>query len=1417
MSSVSNDIAIVGMAGRFPGAENVQQFWNNVLTGRECITRFEPCELLAAGVPRSVVHDPRYVLASPILDDFDRFDAEYFGYSPREANLMDPQQRLLLQTAVHTLNDGALDPDGFSGRIGVFAGAAANTYMLSTGVGDNFYREYLPTLIGNDKDFLATRVSFKLNLTGPSITVQTACSTSLVATHMACQSLLNMESDAVLAGGVSVRLPHRRGYMFEEGGVFSPDGHCRPFDAKAQGTLFGSGVAMVLLKRYDDAVAEGDYIYAVIKGSAVNNDGSSKADYTAPSVSAQCEAIAEATSIAVVDPNDIGYLEAHGTGTYLGDPIEVEALSQAYGETDQKQYCAIGSVKANVGHLDAAAGVTGLIKAALVVKNGVLPPSVNFEDPNPQIDFVNSPFYVNREVTGWPDKRPRIAGVSSLGIGGTNAHVVLEAVDETVTAHASSSDSQIITLSAKDATALRASIDNLAKDEVKMSPGVARSLWSGRPSFSHRATAALSNGAKIGMDDFTYVQTQDQPTPAFLFPGAGPQHWKMGYGLAHLRPNSVFAQHLAQICRILLETQNLDIWKLVYSQKEDPSINRLSIAMPALFAIEVAIARQLMHWGIEPQALCGHSTGEYAAAHIASVFSLEDALNIVCVRGRLCDGTAEGAMLAVGASLDIVHSLLTPEIAIAAQNGPNMTAVSGPLDAIDDFVEKLEHEDVDYRRLRVCVAAHSALLDPILEEFRAAFSDVSLSSPKIPIVSNVTGSWEPGDHMTTPDYWVRHLREMVRFADNIKTLSQLTQPVLIEVGPGTTLTTLARSQVSSNQQPYVFSTMRHPNDKSDDCKVMSKAIGQLWASGLTVDLDEVNGVRSAKKVPLPGYPFAKTRHWFEGTRRIEGATGTNLYEPAWTAVSLAVPDNSRTKKRIALIATKDEIAASVAEGLNTLGYKVDQCITRSIDAQPDYVQYLSTCEMRGELPELIIDLQAIDDSSPGSSLLWNQYKLFNATQQIYGDRSVRVVHCCRPFEEIAEGLRVRVDHSLLVGPVLAFGQESDGYSAVLLGWPNQIDTQVLLAEALDHEAHPIRILGKQCRWLRGTVPAPSISSDATEFPKGGWYLITGGFGGVGRTVARHLADNCEASVVLGHRRELSEEELQFISDLGGDSFAFGIDIRDENSVKELFEELEAKNITITGVFHTAGVLASNIASLKSEESVLAVLGPKVEGTHNLVRTAQEKKVPFITLFSSISAFRPPKGDADYASANAYQDSIAFNSDSATFVQSINWAGWEQTGMLRELNMPGAQVSVRECISTLFSAIAGRRKRIIVSPGPIETLDFTVVTDSSELASVTEYVPLEGPVEEFISEIWSSLLGIDRIGAHHNFLELGGDSLLATRVITRLASDLDIELTVSALFENPELRDLAGLVENVLLQQSEDLEHTNERPEQTSGA
>ncbi|HEX2211566.1 MAG TPA: type I polyketide synthase, partial [Longimicrobium sp.] len=993
------DVAIVGMAGRFPGAPGLEAFWRVLREGRETVTHFTDDELRAAGVPDDLLAMPNFVRAFGRLEGIADFDAGFFGYSPREAEVLEPAHRLFLECAWEALESAGYAPERVRGRVGVYAGAGSPTYTdthilpneeLMASVGG------LAAAVSGGKDFIATRTAYKLGLRGPALSVQTACSTSLVAVHLAVQSLLSGESDLALAGGASVFVPQEVGYLHGPGSILSPDGHCRAFDARSGGTVSGSGVGVVALKRLADALRDGDPVHAVIRGSAINNDGAARVAFSAPGVEGQSAVITEALAAADVNPSTIQYVEAHGSGTELGDTIEIAALTKAYrAHTDAIGFCTVGAVKTNTGHLDTAAGVTGLIKTVLAMEHGEIPPTVHFTAPNAKLGIEHSPFVVRGELRPWEtDGGPRRAGVSSFGIGGTNAHVILEEAP-TVAPSGPSRPWQVLAVSARSPESLDAATDRLA-DHLAAHPelplaDVALTLQEGRRAFPYRRAVVVRQGedaAKLLRERVPDRATSalaegGSRSVAFLFPGLGDHYPGMARGLYEAEP--AFRAEVDRCAEILRPHLGMDIREALFPGEAPPDaapsatidlramlgrtgpvegadrLNRTELAQPAVFVIDYAMAKLWMSWGIVPDAVIGHSLGEYAAACIAGVLSLEDALGLVADRARLIQSLPGGAMLAVPMDEAALRPLLSArperdrilpappgtsgegpgeapaaELSIATVNAPGLTVVSGPEDAVAALERALAEAGHTARRLQATHAFHSAMMAPAAQALAARVARVRMSPPRIPMVSNVTGTWITDDEATDPAYWTRHMLGTVRFARGIAELLAEPGRVLLEVGPGQTLSTFVRQRPAADaeQAPLaVISSIRHAYDRKPDAQFLAEALSRLWLAGVEPDWRAYRSGERRRRVVLPTYPWEKQRYWVDPPVTAPSATPPRAaalakrpvpadwtYLPTWTRTPAAA--SASPPKRVLLAAEPGPFADRLEAALRDYGHFV---------------------------------------------------------------------------------------------------------------------------------------------------------------------------------------------------------------------------------------------------------------------------------------------------------------------------------------------------------------------------------------------------------------------------------------------------------------------------------------------------------------
>jgi acyl transferase domain-containing protein/acyl carrier protein len=1191
LTPLDNDIAVVGMAGRFPGARSIEEFWVNIRDGRESISDFSDDDLRREGVPDDLLANSKYVKCSPILESMDRFDAGFFGITPRDAAIMDPQHRQFLECVWEALEHAGHPPERFGGSIAVFAGAGAQSYLIRNVLTNSSLVEsvgsFLVQYTGNEKDVLATRASYQFNLTGPSITVQTACSTSLVAIHLACQSLLGGESDMALAGGVTIWVPHRTGYLYREGEIRSRDGRCRPFDADADGTTFGSGVGIVVLRRLADALKDRDCVYGVIKGSAINNDGSEKVGYFAPSVKGQALAVAEALAAAGVHPESIGFVETHGTGTRIGDPIEIASLSEAYRAfTDKKGYCAIGSVKANIGHLDTAAGVAGFIKAVQALVHKQLPPSVNFRAPNPAIDFAASPFHVNTELREWKASgSPRRAAVNSLGIGGTNAHAILEEAPAR-TSGSKSRDWQLLVLSAKNRTALEKATDNLAR-HIEQHPEVdladiAYTSKVGRSAFGGRRIAVCKDRVEaariLASRERGRVETQTCDTErrvAFLFTGQGAQYVGMGRRL--YETEAYFREQIDRCAKILTSHLGRDIREVLYprSQHSDAaaqSLRETATAQPALFTIEFALASLWRRWGVEPRALMGHSLGEYVAACLSGVFTLEDALDLLALRGRLMQGMPHGSMLAVLRSEGEVRGWLSGNVSLAAVNAPEVCVVSGPSDEIDALRARLTERNVLSRPLPVTHAFHSAMMEPILRPFTEAVRKVPLSPPRIPFASNVSGDWITDDQAVDPSYWgVEHIRKPVRFVDGLRRITGGRETVLLEIGPGTSLTALARRAAERDTVPAFVSSLPNPDGGTSDVQFLLASLGKIWLAGAKVDWNGFYGDERRNRVALPTYPFEPVRHWIDPTAETVKRPGSAsakrpelrdwFYQPSWKR-SLP-PRLARTngaadrRATVAVFADVCGVGDKVAARIRQQGHPV-VIVRPGAEFSESGKDELSVNPGSKEDMSRVVEKLYQADTPPGYLLhLWNVtpdrpspstegswageedsgffslLHLAQALAQRHRSEPVHLTVVSNGMQQVAGEPLTHPTKALLLGPCKIIPREMRDFTCRSVdiappeptSWQWDALIESLAAEALTRSEDDVVAYRGSERLIETFEKVVLRSDGARESPirNHGTYLVTGGLGGLGLVVADCLVRRAGANVVLTGRTQLPPE------------------------------------------------------------------------------------------------------------------------------------------------------------------------------------------------------------------------------------------------------------------------------------------------------
>lgn len=1332
-------IAIVGLACDFPQAATPQQFWSNLVEGRCAVADLGEAALRAAGASEADLAQPNYVRAGIRLDGHDEFDAAFFGLSPREAAVMDPQHRRFLQCAWNALEDAGYRPDAHDRQTGVFAGSGMHWYLLRNLFGHRELLadmgEFLVRHLSNDKDFLSTRVSYQLDLRGPSLNVQTACSTSLVAVHLACQSLLAGECDMALAGGSTIEVPQGQGYLYREEEVRSADGRCRAFDAESGGTVFGSGCGLVVLRRLGDALRDGDAIVAVIRATAINNDGAGKAGYLAPSVDGQAEAIATALTLADVEADSIGFVEAHGTGTRLGDPIEVAALTQAF-DGAVVQGCALGSVKTNIGHLDTAAGVAGLIKTALCLKHGELPPSLFYRRSNPEIDFARSPFFVAAERCGWPKTGgPRRAALNSLGVGGTNAFAVLEQAPQPAPRVLSGRTAPLtLLLSAKTPEALRQRAADLGQ-HLRVQPldlsDVAWTLREGRVPMAQRLALsarspdeAANQLALLAADARAPIAAaKSAPVLVFAFPGQGAQRVGMARAVAAVDTGVTAA---LEECVIALRSLGReDVIELLLDAEDTPEaaarLRQTELTQPVLFCVEYALAHGLIARGLKPAALVGHSLGEYVAATLAGVFTLPAAIELICARGRLCAQAGAGAMLAVNAGLDALRPRLDDSIDIAGLNSPQQTVLAGRIEAIEAMAGRLEAAGLGLRRLQISGAFHSRLLDPVLEDFRAA---VQRAQPRAPtagmrIVSSLSGQWLSAEQAASTDYWVQHLRRPVDFIGAVTRLGALGEHLLIEVGPGRTL---ARFAEAVNPQARCVATLEAAG--GDESCAWFALPGALWSHGAETDFARWQQPLQGRRLPLPTYPFARVRHWIEPSkpqqdapRAVQSSFGDWLQAQDWrtaplhsTEVALSgpvliLPDRHGIGAAMAEALRADEVEVRLLERAAHL--QLDGT-TLQIDPNEDaHWQALAGLAVPAHLIDLW-SLDALDESDDEQQRLCFEWPLRMAqalTPWCEREGGLQLLGASVSAQAAGEPAALRPLQALRAGLMRTWPQEAPGLRATWIDLdPNHLQRPESCARQLLAELRagmPDETVALRGR--RRLLPVWSAlqlprTVERAAFKSGGRYLVTGAFGGAGQALVEHLARIPQVRLALVSRLPLPGEAAhprqRWLSALRGFGAQVEVCVADVCDATA-FAAATAHIGTLDGVFHAAGVLEDGLIARKSIDSARRVLAPKLQGARAAAALGERCDADFVVYFSSLSAQMGVSGQFDYTAANAALDAFAARADARsarTRHLALAFSIWREAGMAARLaaDLGLAPAPLDDALPTGHPLLARRR-------------------------------------------------------------------------------------------------------------------------------
>ncbi len=1461
-------VAIVGMHGRFPGADDLAAFWHLLDTGGIGLRNVDDDELERAGVSAEEASQQDYVRMWGGFDDPTGFDAGFFGYAPRDAELLDPQQRVFLESAWSALEHAGYDSRRYAGRIGVYAGGSLNDHFSNIQAHRHLQESVDPIQagLGNVSGMIAARAAYHLDLKGPGVGVQATCATSLVSVHLAVQALRARECDMALAGGVAVGQPRPAGYIHKSEGIGSPDGQCRPFDADAKGTIFTNGVGTVVLKRLSDARADGNTIYAVIRGSAVGNDGAAKVGLTAPSVSGQADVLASALASARIDGAGIDYVEAHGTGTALGDPIELAALNRVYGPALKAagRECAIGSVKGNVGHMDAAAGMGGLIKTVLALSHGRLPASLNFTRPNPACNFAATPFRVltdNRDWAPQPD-RIRRAAISSFGMGGMNAHLILEEAPSADEGTKDDDRPQLLTLSARTSEALAemklALADAIDKDPAIAVSDIAYTLQLGRRPMEHRFAAVAGDRDQVAnlLRSASPVQAASGEVPrgdqslVFLFPGQGVQHPDMAGALHASDP--VFRAAFDECVALLPD--DIDLPGPLYSSDDAERLNRTDITQPALFVVEYALARMWMEKGLQPRALIGHSIGEYVAACIAGVFSLRDALGLVVARGRAMQACEPGGMLSVALSEGEARAVVTAEVEFAALNGQQNCVLSGTFAAIDALAAELDRRGVANRRLRTSHAFHSFMMEPALSVFAAAFKGVALSSPTIDIVSNLTGDWLTAAQATDPTYWIEQMRRTVLFRPGVERILQLPNPLVLEVGPGASLTQLLRSDVKAGAR--AVSSLPDATSGADAQEHLLLTTGELWAAGIDIDWAALWPDGPRRRVGLPTYRFQRKSYWVAPVSVKDSAPAdmvrsNNLpdwfHQPEWRrrASIASAADGARwllfggNRVVSAVGVLPGNVSCVVVEAGETFSNKHG---IYTIDPKdPDhYRALLADLSSKQALPDQIVNGFGLDEGDTST--------LFESTLAL--GRALAAEQIATPLVSVlGTGMhRVIGSETLEPGTAMALGvtrilsQEISGLKSrsIDVDQPDaghMVPGLALLLHTPWEKNGTVCALRGGYVWTQEYSATPVAQADDVPALKdGATYLVSGELvEGLGLIYLSHIVKSLGGRAILLGRAGLPSPQdwdrwlashspqhpvSQFIRALRGigvpgkDYRLFSGDISDAQWVRRAIEDGEHDFGSINGVFLTAAMGEHHHFTLEdaTPDSHVGLFSSKIGGTTALGEVLSDREPDFVLVQSSLSTVVGGSGLSAYASANSFLDAFVEERRAAG---SINWqvVNWDAClpygqatnaggGLLDHAFNPDEvwqatrAVLSRQDIGRAVVTPGSLSQRIAAAAAAIEKpkTEQQGEANAARQGVKASYVAPRDDLEKAVASVMSDLLGIERIGVNDNFFELGGHSLLAIQVITRLRKQFGVDLPMrSLLFEAPTVAGMASSI------------------------
>ncbi|NHN25922.1 amino acid adenylation domain-containing protein [Flavobacterium jejuense] len=1505
------EIAIIGMSGRFPEADNINQYWENLKNGKDCISDFSKEEIINEGELESLVNDPLYVRSNAYLKNKKYFDSDFFGYTPHEAELMDPQVRIYHECCWEALEDSGYSVMNNDARVGVFASGSPSTAWQLFSLRNNqerFVDDFTASHL-RDATFLSSRISYKFNLKGPAVFIQTACSSSLVAIHEACNSLLLGECTMALAGGVNILNYSKKGYLYQEGMIHSKDGRCRPFDVNSSGTVGGEGAGVVVLKRLKDAIRDRDNIYSIIKGTAINNDGNSKVGYTAPSVKGQVEVIKRAHKMAKVEQETISYIEAHGTATSLGDSIEIEALNEVFGN-NKMNTCAIGSVKSSIGHLDTAASVAGFIKTVLAIKNKQIPASLHFTEPNPRIDFNNGPFYVNNELKNWDNnKGPLRAGVSAFGIGGTNAHVVLQEAP-TVQHSSETRKDQLIVLSAKTKKSLDENTSQLS-EFLKMNKeaslaDIAFTLQSGRDRFNYRkmfVCDTIDNAINLlERDETTDVLNtntqEDLQNVIFMFPGQGSQYINMCKDL-YLKEKD-FKNKIDECFSIVKNYSSEDFKSILFPNDNQEIVNPKSIndteyAQPLLFIIEYSIAWLFNLWGIKPNYMIGHSIGEYVAACVSGVFSLEDAIRLVIKRGEVMGKAEKGSMLSVTARKQEIEPLLNSNkgIDLAVINSESSLVVSGTDQEIENFQRQMINLGYQSKRIHTSHAFHSYMMDSILSEFENEFFEISINEPKIPYISNVTGSLVTYDQISKPSYWSKHLRGTVDFFKGSETLLKMGNASFMEIGPGRTLSNyLAESKLLVSDH-HIINTIRHSKQEVDDQKYIIEKLGSLWLKGIKISWDGFYSNEERNKVSLPTYSFEKLPYTtnFNLSKLLDSQLKTDNSNENEIISTTENHINITNWKRsllpnaaIELIENNSDflvfygdetfspylIQKLVAYGQNVVQVKTgskfevleDGTFQVNMNISDEITKLWDHLMQNKVIVKNIIycatleeELQGINYDSIQEKLNKGYLGLSNIAKSLASTVqtvNINITVISNHLANVSEEDKVDPLKSVIHAPARIIPSEITNVKCKVIDIPYPFQTEKELKDyttKIENEIFyniddPYIAYRYNERWVESVENFESnekINSNV-QIIKDGVYVIVGGLGGIGLSIANELALQYGANIVIVHRSDFPKREdwnnwlkskgdqdtiskkiqqIVNIESIGSNVYLYQVDVSNEEKVQKFIEQINSNHSKLNGMIWAAGeVDYGGIILNRSEEDFINYSSSKIHGLLLFEKYMDFSKLDFLALFSSIGnvIYQVKFGQVGYNAGNEFLENYAHYARKLGInAFTINWCDWLNVGLtvesvrkaekINDIQLINSKISSaiypKEGVEIFFKCLQNKAAVYTIYP---ENLQKSMSLQKNRLNEVKnglsqtinkENITLEptNNLKQTLVELYTTFFG-KNVGVKDDFFELGGDSLKAMSLVARINQKIGSSLSIGDIYKHPAINDLLIMLANI---------------------